>query len=87
LAPETRASEREIFPYRAVEAPDDDLAITRIVAPIEDHMHVEALFAISRFVVAATGNPWSRRSRVRLADLKKVGRCAAGQPGWLVSRE
>jgi DNA-binding transcriptional LysR family regulator len=58
------------IPFRALEARDVDLVITRIVTPIaEDHMHAEVLFEVSRVVMAATGNPWSRRRRVALADL------------------
>jgi hypothetical protein len=59
--------------------------ITRITAPIaEDHMRAEVLYAASRFVVAATGNPWSRRRRVGLADLindAATARQLARRPG------
>jgi DNA-binding transcriptional LysR family regulator len=55
---------------RALEERDVDLVITApIVAPIKDHMQAEALYADSQFVVAAKKNPWSRRRKVRLADL------------------
>jgi DNA-binding transcriptional LysR family regulator len=56
--------------YRALEERDVDIAIALITAPIaEDHLKAEVLYTASRFVVAATGNPWSRRRRVGLADL------------------
>ena len=58
------------IPYRALEAREVDLVMTRIVTPIaEDYMHAEVLFEVSRFVMAAMGNPWSRRRNVALADL------------------
>jgi DNA-binding transcriptional LysR family regulator len=54
---------------RALEARDVDMAITRFVVPITDNMEAEALYEDPLCVVAATKNPWSRRRRVRLADL------------------
>src|SRR5450631_778124 len=58
--------------YRALEERDLDAVITFFGAPIaEDRMQAEVLYAESRFVVAAIGNPWSRRRRVGLADLMK----------------
>jgi DNA-binding transcriptional LysR family regulator len=56
--------------YRTLEEREVDLTIAFIVAPIaEDHMQAEVLYTDPRFVVAATKNPWSRRRKVRLADL------------------
>ncbi len=55
---------------RALEERDVDAVIGRISEPIGgDHLQAEVLFAASRFVVAATANPWSRRRKVGLADL------------------
>jgi hypothetical protein len=39
--------------------------------PLADHLQAEVLYTGSRFVVASTANPWSRRHRVTLADLMK----------------
>jgi DNA-binding transcriptional LysR family regulator len=78
------------MPYRAVESRDVDLAITRIVAPIEDHMHVETFRESARFVMAATGNPWSRRRRVGLADLMNEPWTLPAPdslPGWLAAND
>ena len=56
--------------YRALEERRVDLVIAFTVPPIaEDHMEAELLYADARFVVAATKNSWSRRRKVRLADL------------------
>ena len=57
--------------YRALEEREVDLVITRMRwhCVAEDHMEAELLYADRVFVVAATENPWSRRRRVRLADL------------------
>jgi DNA-binding transcriptional LysR family regulator len=56
--------------YRALEQRDVDMVITRIFEPFaEDHMEAEPLYDDPLRVVAATKNPWSRRRRVRLADL------------------
>jgi DNA-binding transcriptional LysR family regulator len=53
-----------------LEQRDVDLVITRVVPPFrEDHLQVEVLFADSAFVIAASGNPWARRRRIRLAEL------------------
>ena len=54
--------------YRALEEREVDLVITQIGAPI-DHMEAELLYVDRVFVVAATKNPWSRKSKVNLADL------------------
>jgi DNA-binding transcriptional LysR family regulator len=56
--------------HRALEERDVDLAIALITKPIaEDHLQTEVLYTASQFVVAAAGNPWSRRRRVGVADL------------------
>jgi DNA-binding transcriptional LysR family regulator len=54
---------------RALEARDVDLVIARIVAPIADDLEAEPLDEEPLCVVAAATNPWSRRRRVKLADL------------------
>src|SRR5438552_3773019 len=56
--------------YRALEEREVDLVITFFVAPIvEDHLEAELLYTDRLCVVAATKNPWSRRRKLRLADL------------------
>jgi DNA-binding transcriptional LysR family regulator len=55
--------------YRALEERDVDALITGIPTPLADHLQFEVLYTSSRFVVASTQNPWSRRRRVGLADL------------------
>jgi DNA-binding transcriptional LysR family regulator len=58
--------------YRALEEREVDLAVVQIgvgTAFAEDHIEAELLYADRVFVVAATKNPWSRRRRVKLADL------------------
>jgi DNA-binding transcriptional LysR family regulator len=56
--------------YRALEEREVDLVITLPITPIDrDRMEAEVLYAAPRFVIAATKNPWSRRRKVRLADL------------------
>jgi DNA-binding transcriptional LysR family regulator len=56
--------------YPALEAREIDLWITFLDEPIaQDRMEAEVLYAPPRFVVAATTNPWTRRRKVRLADL------------------
>jgi DNA-binding transcriptional LysR family regulator len=56
--------------YRALEERDVDAVLTRIAAPFDEtRMQAAVLYTASRFVVAATGNSWSRRRRVGLADL------------------
>jgi DNA-binding transcriptional LysR family regulator len=58
------------IPYRALEERDVDLVIDIIVRPItEEHLQTEVLYEASRFVVAATQNPWSHRRKVALSDL------------------
>jgi DNA-binding transcriptional LysR family regulator len=56
--------------YRALEERRVDLAITRLTEPTaEDHLEAELLYDDPLFVLASATNPWSRRRRVRLADL------------------
>jgi DNA-binding transcriptional LysR family regulator len=57
--------------YRALEEREVDLAIEHLaMSPIApDRMEAEILYNPARFVVAAKSNPWSRRRKVRLADL------------------
>jgi DNA-binding transcriptional LysR family regulator len=55
--------------YRALEERKVDAVISNIPAPLADHLQGEVLYTSSRFVVASTENPWSRRRRVTLADL------------------
>jgi DNA-binding transcriptional LysR family regulator len=55
--------------YRALEGRDVDAVIARILSPLPDHLQAEVLYTGSRFVAAATESPWSRRRRVKLADL------------------
>jgi DNA-binding transcriptional LysR family regulator len=54
----------------ALEQREVDLAVMLGVMPFaEDHFQAEVLFADSLFVIAASANPWTRRRRIRLADL------------------
>jgi DNA-binding transcriptional LysR family regulator len=57
--------------YRELKERQVDLAIEFLDAcPIApDHMEAEILYAPARLVVAATSNPWSRRRKIRLAEL------------------
>jgi DNA-binding transcriptional LysR family regulator len=56
--------------YRALEERKIDLLIARIFAPVdEEHMQAEVLYDVRDVVVAAAQNPWTRRRRVKLADL------------------
>jgi DNA-binding transcriptional LysR family regulator len=55
--------------YRALEERAVDAVVMGILAPLADHLQAEVLYTSSRFVVASTENPWSRRRRVTLADL------------------
>jgi len=55
---------------RALGEREVDLEITFRIAEIDrDRMEAEVLYTAPRFVIAAKKNPWSRRRRVRLADL------------------
>jgi DNA-binding transcriptional LysR family regulator len=53
----------------ALEERNVDALITTIPTPLAVHLQFEVLYTSSRFVVASTENPWSRRRRVGLADL------------------
>jgi DNA-binding transcriptional LysR family regulator len=54
----------------ALERREVDLVVERVVMPLaEDHLRAEVLFADSVFVIAASGNAWVRRRKIRLADL------------------
>jgi DNA-binding transcriptional LysR family regulator len=54
----------------ALERRDVDLVVTRVAMPLaEDYLQAEVLFADSIFVIAASANPWTRRRRLKLADL------------------
>ena len=56
--------------YRALLDRKVDLAIVHIIEPIaEDLLRVESLFHDPFVVVAGPENPWTRRRRIRLADL------------------
>jgi len=57
--------------YRALEEREVDLVCSGPVATAltEDHLQTEVLYPYSNLVVAAIGNPWSRRRKVGLADL------------------
>jgi DNA-binding transcriptional LysR family regulator len=55
--------------YRALAERKVDLVVARIFAPVEDHMHAQALYDEEEIVVAGTRNPWTRRRKVALADL------------------
>jgi DNA-binding transcriptional LysR family regulator len=57
--------------YRELEEREVDLAIDSLTTtPISpDRMEAEILYNAARLVVAATSNPWSRRRKVKLADL------------------
>jgi DNA-binding transcriptional LysR family regulator len=54
----------------ALERRDVDMVVERVAVPrAENHLRAEVLFADSAFVIAASGNPWARRRRIRLAEL------------------
>jgi DNA-binding transcriptional LysR family regulator len=56
--------------YRALTERKIDLLIARIFAPVdEEHMQAEVLYDVRDVVAAAAQNPWTRRRRVKLADL------------------
>jgi DNA-binding transcriptional LysR family regulator len=56
--------------YRALLDRKVDLAIVHIIEPIaEESLNAESLFRDPHVVVAGLENPWSRRRRLRLADL------------------
>ena len=59
--------------YRALAERKIDLLIARIFAPVdEEHMQAEVLYEVRDMVAAAAQNPWTRRRRVKLADLVNV---------------
>ena len=59
--------------YRALAERKIDLLIARIFAPVdEEHMQAEVLYEGRDVVAAAAQNPWTRRRRVKLADLVNV---------------
>ena len=59
--------------YRALAERKIDLLIARIFAPVdEEHMQAEVLYEVRDVVAAAAQNPWTRRRRVKLADLVNV---------------
>jgi len=59
--------------YRALAERKIDLLIARIFAPVdEEHMQEEVLYEVRDVVAVAAQNPWTRRRRVKLADLVNV---------------
>jgi DNA-binding transcriptional LysR family regulator len=55
---------------RPIEAREVDLLITFVVGlEADDSLETELLYADPAFVLAGTKNPWSRRRKVKLADL------------------
>jgi DNA-binding transcriptional LysR family regulator len=73
----------------ALERRDVDPVVTHVVTPLaEDHLRAEVLFADSVFVIAASGNPWARRRKIRLADLmeRAVGAAAAQHSGQRIGK-
>jgi DNA-binding transcriptional LysR family regulator len=63
LAVDTRVA------YRALADREVDLVVAHMVRPIEDTMNAEILLQDPHVVVAGTHNPWTRRRRIKLADL------------------
>jgi len=56
--------------YRALEERKVDLVVTHILAPLTgEHMQAEVLYDEPLWVVAGAQNPWTRRRKIRLADL------------------
>jgi DNA-binding transcriptional LysR family regulator len=56
--------------YRALEDRKVDLVIALIFSPLPaEHLHAEVLYEEPQIVVAGAKNPWTRRRRVRLAEL------------------
>jgi len=55
--------------YRALEERKLDMAIARIFKPLPEHLKTEALYDDRHVVAAGARSPWSRRRRIRLADL------------------
>jgi DNA-binding transcriptional LysR family regulator len=63
LAVDTRVA------YRALADREVDLVVAHMVRPIEDAMNAEILLHDPHVVVAGAQNPWTRRRRIKLADL------------------
>jgi DNA-binding transcriptional LysR family regulator len=63
LAVDTRVA------YRALADREVDLVVAHMVRPIDDTMNAEILLQDRHVVVAGPHNPWTRRRRVKLADL------------------
>jgi DNA-binding transcriptional LysR family regulator len=58
--------------YRALEERKVDLVIARIFNPIEDdRLDAEVLYDEQEVVVAGAHNPWTRRRKIKLADLMR----------------
>jgi DNA-binding transcriptional LysR family regulator len=58
--------------YRALEERKVDLVIARIFKPIEDEqMDAEVLYDEQEVVVAGAHNPWTRRRKIKLAELMR----------------
>jgi DNA-binding transcriptional LysR family regulator len=56
--------------YRALEARKVDLVAGHFYVPIaEEHMHADVLYDEPHVVVAGARNPWTRHSRLQLAEL------------------
>lgn len=56
--------------FRALSLREVDLLVVHLAKPLTDeHMQADVLCDDPHVVVAAAGNPWLRRRRVRLADL------------------
>jgi len=56
--------------YRALEERKVDLVVARIFRPVaEEQMNAELLYDEQDIVVAGAQNPWTRRRKVKLADL------------------
>src|SRR5258707_5687995 len=58
--------------YRALEERKVDLATARMFKPIEDEqMDAEVLYDEQEVVVAGAHNPWTRRRKIKLAELMR----------------
>ena len=58
--------------YRALEERKVDLVIARIFNPIEDdQLDAEVLYDEQEVVVAGAHNPWTRRRKIKLAELMR----------------
>jgi len=54
---------------REVRERNVDLALGRLVRPLDEDMNAEELFDERVFVVAGTNSPWARRRKIELAEL------------------